>query len=731
MKHRDCCNSVKYMMLHVRDCPGTTSTFDVCPFPWCRKIKHLMYHLVACPRPRDCAICSPIALSPNIRAVIGLNSHRRKKHRERMKAVMAAAAAAAKAKPPAPKIAYVPKGAKPVAYRPPVKKTTGTNKPYKSAVAKPVHPGPPRVVPIVRTGAKPVPGRAPTLLKPTNGVVVKSLFKPAGRSVVILKARPQRPVLTGAKPTVAALPGAKPTVAALPCVVDPASKEKCVPSLVVSCITTVATPTMPAPIPTPVKPYAALQGTQLARTGQPTSLVAVSTQPQSSAGVVKVRAAAQSALAVNAPEQAAKAAMEDKAPMGTQSTPHDIAGSLAAATVVVKASSVPAAVNVNPQAVAFAAAVAASMSSNDAITITVAARPIDVTEGDEQAESAASVTSKTTAAFAASVSSNDAITIAVTERSTAVAEGDGQTAASVTMNDAIALAEPSTAATEGDEQAASATSGTTNDATTAPELLASANTVLEPSTAMTEADEQAASVASALGSSTDVRKGDKQAASAASITTNDANKVPESPADVRKGDEQAASATSITTNDAKVLESPADVRKGDEQAESAGTGPTALKDQPKSANIAPVPILVPVQVPPPDSTSQVVTPPTSSTAEKPANPTPLTIEPPQPDASQALKPEKPNASEGVGGIASNIPATNSSLTPLAKPGPLQEKQELTLPLPPKSSSNGDLTRQSPQERPFPPRFPEVPVVVAQEATEEKKTEETPQEVPPV
>jgi TAZ zinc finger len=72
------------MMLHVRDCPGTTAAFDVCPFPWCRKVKHLLYHLVSCSEPTLCAICSPANLSPEMRNLARLNKHRLKRQRERL-----------------------------------------------------------------------------------------------------------------------------------------------------------------------------------------------------------------------------------------------------------------------------------------------------------------------------------------------------------------------------------------------------------------------------------------------------------------------------------------------------------------------------------------------------------------------------------------------------------------------------------------------------------------------
>merc|ERR1719343_1443617 len=72
------------MMLHVRDCPGTTSKFDVCPFPWCRKVKHLLYHLVSCSNPNQCAICSPKDLPKGLKGLVGLNAFRMKKYRERL-----------------------------------------------------------------------------------------------------------------------------------------------------------------------------------------------------------------------------------------------------------------------------------------------------------------------------------------------------------------------------------------------------------------------------------------------------------------------------------------------------------------------------------------------------------------------------------------------------------------------------------------------------------------------
>ena len=58
-RHREVCQSAKYMMLHVRDCNGTTCYGDECPRPWCRKLKHLLFHMLSCEDPRNCGYCGP------------------------------------------------------------------------------------------------------------------------------------------------------------------------------------------------------------------------------------------------------------------------------------------------------------------------------------------------------------------------------------------------------------------------------------------------------------------------------------------------------------------------------------------------------------------------------------------------------------------------------------------------------------------------------------------------
>ena len=79
------------MLLHVRDCPGTTSSYDICPFPWCRKVKHLLYHLVSCTEPKTCQVCNPPDVTDNLKQLKGLNEFRGTKHQERAETLLEAA----------------------------------------------------------------------------------------------------------------------------------------------------------------------------------------------------------------------------------------------------------------------------------------------------------------------------------------------------------------------------------------------------------------------------------------------------------------------------------------------------------------------------------------------------------------------------------------------------------------------------------------------------------------
>ena len=171
-KQRDVCNSTKFLMLHVRDCPGTTSTFDVCPFPWCRKVKHLLFHLLSCENPKECFICNQEGLSTNLSALSRLTDYRRKNNNERVKVAMAVVAAA-KAKPKHLVSSWPPR-------KPPIV-TTGMPKqaPYKPMPGGKLVPArlPP---PPLRSGLKVIP--FPTsAIKPS---IPSSALRPAKMNVI-------------------------------------------------------------------------------------------------------------------------------------------------------------------------------------------------------------------------------------------------------------------------------------------------------------------------------------------------------------------------------------------------------------------------------------------------------------------------------------------------------------------------------------------------------------------
>jgi hypothetical protein len=118
---------------------------------------------------------------------MGLNKYRRQKQRERTKAAMvvvrtkASVGGTQKSPPPNPP-PKIPKSAPP---RAPVKRANR--------------------VTVTKSSTKPA--KTKGLIKPTNGVVVKSLVKPVGKSVVVVKqAKPPQGSVLLSKPTVAALP---------------------------------------------------------------------------------------------------------------------------------------------------------------------------------------------------------------------------------------------------------------------------------------------------------------------------------------------------------------------------------------------------------------------------------------------------------------------------------------------------------------------------------------------
>ena len=129
--------------------------------------------------------------------------------------------------------------------------------------------------------------------------------------------------------------------------------------------------------------------------------------------------------------------------------------------------------------------------------------------------------------------------------------------------------------------------------------------------------------------------------------------------------------------------------------------------------------------------SSIVTPPTSSASNKPANPTPLTIQQPLSEATLPQSQTKLDANIDVVDIEITPPGRNTSLATSANmPGELTDQQTHIMGT---SSAHGDLQLQTTpfQERPAPPRFPEVPAVVGQEGSDDQNNKDAPHEVPPV
>ncbi|CAM9288934.1 unnamed protein product, partial [Pylaiella littoralis] len=50
------CRSVKFLMLHLRDCDGRTAAGQPCPMPWCKPCTALLHHLVQCPESAGCQV---------------------------------------------------------------------------------------------------------------------------------------------------------------------------------------------------------------------------------------------------------------------------------------------------------------------------------------------------------------------------------------------------------------------------------------------------------------------------------------------------------------------------------------------------------------------------------------------------------------------------------------------------------------------------------------------------
>jgi len=53
------CQSVKFLMLHLRDCDGRTRSGQPCPMPWCQPCMSLLHHLIQCPESEGCQVRLP------------------------------------------------------------------------------------------------------------------------------------------------------------------------------------------------------------------------------------------------------------------------------------------------------------------------------------------------------------------------------------------------------------------------------------------------------------------------------------------------------------------------------------------------------------------------------------------------------------------------------------------------------------------------------------------------
>ena len=79
-EQREICQSMKFLLLHVRDCDGPRSP-EGCPYPWCDRVRGLVRHVLECPEPENCKICSGAGLPENLKALRVHNMGRREEVR--------------------------------------------------------------------------------------------------------------------------------------------------------------------------------------------------------------------------------------------------------------------------------------------------------------------------------------------------------------------------------------------------------------------------------------------------------------------------------------------------------------------------------------------------------------------------------------------------------------------------------------------------------------------------
>ena len=75
-QHAAVCRSVKFCMLHLRDCPGTDLGGRPCKLSWCRPGKRMLDHLSHCSEGTACLVCNPAHLCPSLAQLRHVNEQR-------------------------------------------------------------------------------------------------------------------------------------------------------------------------------------------------------------------------------------------------------------------------------------------------------------------------------------------------------------------------------------------------------------------------------------------------------------------------------------------------------------------------------------------------------------------------------------------------------------------------------------------------------------------------------
>lgn len=70
------CQSTKFLMLHVRDCPGVDASGNTCRYSWCQPTKKMLRHLTRCFEPSTCGICTAASVSDSFAHLCKLNNSR-------------------------------------------------------------------------------------------------------------------------------------------------------------------------------------------------------------------------------------------------------------------------------------------------------------------------------------------------------------------------------------------------------------------------------------------------------------------------------------------------------------------------------------------------------------------------------------------------------------------------------------------------------------------------------